>query len=136
MPDTSPLETIIPRILDHFAAKNAAREQALAASRTIIRLSANTIRAIHRGEFERAGAMLGLNRDQIRGAREEFVRITIERFEETRIDQRDIVTLRLQLSRGFASHAVHIANREEHHAASAIVRKILDHFRFAKSGTC
>ena len=59
MPDTSPLETIIPRILDHFSAKNAAREQALAASRTIIRLSANTIRAIHRGEFERAGAMLG-----------------------------------------------------------------------------
>ncbi len=58
-PSTAPLETIIPRILDHFAAKNAAREQALSASRAVIRLSANSIRAVHRGEFERAQAMLG-----------------------------------------------------------------------------
>ncbi len=58
MGDTSPLETIIPRILDHFAAKNAAREQALSASRTIIRMSANSIRAVHRGEFEKAAAQL------------------------------------------------------------------------------
>ncbi len=57
-PDTSPLETIIPGILEHFAGKNAAREQALGASRAIIRLSANSIRAIHRGEFERAAALL------------------------------------------------------------------------------
>ncbi len=58
MGDTSPLETIIPRILDHFAAKNAAREQALSASRTIIRMSANSIRAVHRGEFDKAAAQL------------------------------------------------------------------------------
>ena len=56
--DTTPLETIIPRILDHFAAKNAAREQALLASRAIIRMSANSIRAVHRGEFEKAAAQL------------------------------------------------------------------------------
>ncbi len=58
MSDTTPLETIIPRILDHFAAKNAAREQALSASRTIIRMSANSIRAVHRGEFAEATRML------------------------------------------------------------------------------
>jgi len=57
-PDTSPLEQIVPRILEHFAAKNAAREQALSASRTVIRLSANSIRAVHRGEFARATDLL------------------------------------------------------------------------------
>lgn len=58
MPDTSPLDTVIPRILAHLAEKNAAREQGLAASRTVIRLSANAIRAVHRGEMERARALL------------------------------------------------------------------------------
>lgn len=58
MPDTSPLDTIIPRILANFAEKNEARERALAASRTLIRQSANAIRAVHRGEFEQAAAML------------------------------------------------------------------------------
>lgn len=58
MSDTSPLERIIPRILENFAAKNAAREQALTASRAIIRMSANSIRAVHRGEFEKAREML------------------------------------------------------------------------------
>ena len=58
MPDTSPLEAIVPGILADFAAKNAAREQALAASRTVIRLSANSIRAVHRSEFERATGLL------------------------------------------------------------------------------
>ncbi len=54
MADTTPLETIIPRILANFAEKNAAREQALTASRAIIRMSANAIRAVHRGEFREA----------------------------------------------------------------------------------
>jgi len=58
MSDTTPLETIIPRILDHFAAKNAAREQALSASRAIIRMSANSIRAVHRGQFGAAEEQL------------------------------------------------------------------------------
>jgi translin len=57
--DTSPLEPIVARILDNFAAKNAAREQALAASRTVIRLSANSIRAVHRRELARAAELLG-----------------------------------------------------------------------------
>ena len=58
MTDTSPLETVIPQVLQHFAEKNSAREKALAASRTIIRMSANAIRAVHRGEFDTAAAML------------------------------------------------------------------------------
>jgi translin len=58
VPDTTPLETVIPRILGNFAEKNAAREQGLTASRTVIRLSANAIRAVHRGEFERAHTLL------------------------------------------------------------------------------
>jgi translin len=67
--DTSPLDTVIPAILENFAAKNAARERALAASRTLIRMSANSIRAVHRGEFERAAAML----DEAAGVRDEAV---------------------------------------------------------------
>lgn len=66
-PDTSPFETIIPAIVEQFAATNAAREQGLVASRTIIRMSANSIRAVHRGEFERATALL----DEARGVRDE-----------------------------------------------------------------
>jgi translin len=69
MPDTSPLEEIVPRILEHLAEKNAAREKALAASRTIIRLSANAIRAVHRTEFERAAGML----NEARGVRDDAV---------------------------------------------------------------
>ena len=67
--DTSPLDTVIPAILENFAAKNAARERALAASRTLIRMSANSIRAVHRGEFERAAAML----DEAAAVRDEAV---------------------------------------------------------------
>lgn len=69
MPDTSPLEEIVPRILEHLAEKNAAREKALAASRAIIRLSANAIRAVHRSEFDRAAGML----DEARVVRDDAV---------------------------------------------------------------
>lgn len=69
MPDTSPLETIITRILANFAEKNDARERALAASRTLIRQSANAIRSVHRGEFDRARAML----DEAREVRDQAV---------------------------------------------------------------
>lgn len=68
-PDTSPLDAILPRVLRHFAEKNAAREQALAASRSIIRLSANSIRAVHRGELARAAALL----DEARAVRDAAV---------------------------------------------------------------
>ncbi len=58
MADTSPLDEIIPRIIQHFTEKNAAREQALTASRTLIRMSANSIRAVHRGELAKAAEIL------------------------------------------------------------------------------
>jgi translin len=67
--DTSPLDTIIPAILENFAEKNAARERALAASRTLIRMSANSIRAVHRGEFAAAEALL----DEARKVRDDAV---------------------------------------------------------------
>jgi len=66
-PDTSPLERVIPEILAGFAAKNAAREKGLMASRAIIRMSATSIRAVHREEFERAAAIL----DEARVVRDE-----------------------------------------------------------------
>jgi translin len=69
MTNTSPLDTIIPRILEHFAEKNAAREKALSASRTLIRMSANAIRAVHRGEFAQAEIML----DEARQVRDDAV---------------------------------------------------------------
>lgn len=58
MTDTSPLDEIVPRILDHFAAKNAAREAGLASCRKVIRLSALCIRAVHRADWEESGRLL------------------------------------------------------------------------------
>ena len=69
MTDTAPLDGIIQRIVVHLGEKNAAREKALTASRTIIRMSANSIRAVHRGEFEKAGVLL----DEARALRDEAV---------------------------------------------------------------
>lgn len=54
----SRLEEIVETIAQNFAEKNAARERALALSREVIRSSANAIRAVHRGEMERAAALL------------------------------------------------------------------------------
>ena len=40
--------------IEQLTIRNSAREQALSASREVIRYSANAIRAVHRGEFEEA----------------------------------------------------------------------------------
>ena len=66
---TAPLDQIIPLIVENLTAKNVARERALSASRSVIRLSANSIRAAHRGEFDRAGELL----DEAAGVRDEAV---------------------------------------------------------------
>lgn len=58
MADTAPLEPIVATIRDQFAAKNAAREEGLAGCRTIIRSSANSIRAAHRGDYPAAETLL------------------------------------------------------------------------------
>lgn len=69
MKGTEPLPDIAARILENFAQKNASREQALAASRAIIRMSANAIRAVHRGEFAEAARLL----DDARAVRDDAV---------------------------------------------------------------
>jgi translin len=53
--DLAPLAETFQR---RFEQITAAREQALVASRRSIRASANAIRAIHRGDFDQAGALM------------------------------------------------------------------------------
>jgi translin len=48
------LSDICDLAIDQLTIRNKAREQALAISREVIRLSANAIRAVHRGEFDEA----------------------------------------------------------------------------------
>jgi translin len=59
------LETTINRIVIRIEAKNAAREQALAESRQVIRNAANSIRAIHRKEFEQALKLVEQGRERL-----------------------------------------------------------------------
>ena len=56
---SSVLEAIGQSANDAFAQTHDARESALRLSRDIIRYSANSIRATHRGEFEEARRLLG-----------------------------------------------------------------------------
>lgn len=60
MAELDHIESLSRSTLD---ARNSAREMALAESRKIIRLSANTIRSLHRGEMDAARALL----DEARG---------------------------------------------------------------------
>ncbi len=50
--------TVSAKAHDVFSKKHAAREQGLRISRQVIQLSANAIRAVHRGEFERAQKLI------------------------------------------------------------------------------
>ena len=52
---------------ERFDAKMRAREQALAAARRSIRSSANAIRAIHRGDLDRAHALMEESREAVHG---------------------------------------------------------------------
>lgn len=52
------IATVGERILADLEGVNAARERALAESRQIVRLSANTIRAVHRHDFDEAEGLL------------------------------------------------------------------------------
>jgi translin len=56
------LEDITRSLHERFDATTAARERALPAARRSIRASANAIRALHRGEFERADELIGESR--------------------------------------------------------------------------
>lgn len=55
---TDGLNEIGDSIRDHLDAKHRAREQALALTREVIRLSANAIRNVHRGEFDVAEGLV------------------------------------------------------------------------------
>jgi translin len=59
------IDTIAEKVRGSLEARHRAREAALALSREIIRTSANTIRAAHRGELERAREMLRGAKDAV-----------------------------------------------------------------------
>jgi len=56
--NTDGLNEIAEDVRTHLDAKHRAREEALALSREVIRLSANAIRAVHRHEFDAAETLL------------------------------------------------------------------------------
>lgn len=56
--NTDNLNDIADSVRQYLGAKNGARERALSLSREVIRLSANAIRSVHRGEFEPARQLL------------------------------------------------------------------------------
>ena len=57
------LESIIETIRVNFEAKNAARDETLHRSRTLIRYCANAIRATHRAEYDEARQLLATARE-------------------------------------------------------------------------
>lgn len=57
------IEVVVAECVEEIDIRHAAREQALALSRTLIRQSARTIRAAHRGEFDDALALLQETRE-------------------------------------------------------------------------
>jgi translin len=52
------LNTIVDHIRAELEARSAVRDDAIRRSRTLIRYCANSIRAMHRGEFDQAGELL------------------------------------------------------------------------------
>ncbi len=58
-PYSDDLADIAARAREHLEFRNQAREQAIPISREVVRLSANAIRAVHRGDFEEARSLLG-----------------------------------------------------------------------------
>ena len=66
------LMKVAEEIRAELDAKNAARDKALVTSREAIRFCANSIRSIHRGEFEEADKLLGEARSRVRETAEEL----------------------------------------------------------------
>jgi len=64
------LDDLARELHERFDATNAARERVLPASRRSIRASANAIRAIHRGEMDRARRLIADSRAAIDDGRE------------------------------------------------------------------
>lgn len=59
------IEQTVIKVVARLEQKNAARERALAESRQVIRNVANSIRAIHRNEFEQASQLLEQGRARL-----------------------------------------------------------------------
>lgn len=66
----SSLDDIVHGLRQKLEVKNAVRDATLGRSRELIRLSANSIRASHRGDFDQAQALLSQARDLAREMRE------------------------------------------------------------------
>lgn len=64
------LESIVGTIREDFESRHRAREAGLAASRRVVQLSANSIRALHRREWAEAEALQAEARAQADAARE------------------------------------------------------------------
>ena len=68
------LSSIGTTVIDELTDRNRDREQALSVSREVIRLSANAIRAVHRGEFEDALELIGKGEARLKEA--DHIKIT------------------------------------------------------------
>jgi translin len=68
-PGTDGLDQVVPRVIEAFSARSAARDRALEVCRAVIRQSANCIRAIHREDAETARELL----ERAGGFRDEVV---------------------------------------------------------------
>jgi translin len=63
--NTDGLNQIADSVREHLDEKHRAREQALALTREVIRLSANAIRSVHRGDFGRARELIAKGRSNL-----------------------------------------------------------------------
>ena len=70
--DDGRMARVAQQAIDDFTAKHRARELGLRVSREAIRLSANTIRAAHRGDFEKARGLLSEAAASLEGVSEEL----------------------------------------------------------------
>ena len=66
------LMRVADEIRAELDAKNSARDKALVTSREAIRFCANSIRSIHRGEFEEADRLLAEARSRVRETAEDL----------------------------------------------------------------
>ncbi|MBM3924849.1 MAG: haloacid dehalogenase [SAR202 cluster bacterium] len=66
-PHSESFNQLAAKAVEDFTAKHAAREQALKISREVIRLSANSIRATHRAEFDQAQTLIDQATIQLKG---------------------------------------------------------------------
>ncbi len=64
---TAKLDSIGEKVCSRFAVQDSAREEGLKLSRDSIRFSANAIRAVHRGEYDKARELIASSRECVEG---------------------------------------------------------------------